>query len=143
MDKKDIVLNFIKGIEKGEQEFGNYLSDSFAIQIPIPMPIGKSQVLMFAQMISTSVPDLSLSVSDINENGDSIIASVKASGSYQNNFMGLISVPAGGQKIDLPVTQFEFIFLGDKINEIKLPNFPLAQIGSLLGNSGFSLPGMN
>ena len=143
MDKKQIVENFIKGIETNSQELGNYLSDSFAIQLPLPIPLGKPQILMFAQMISSSVPDLELNISELTELGDKVVASIKGSGTYKNNFMGLISIPANGQKISLPVIQFEFTFLENKINQINLPNLPLEQLGSLMGNGGFSLPGMN
>lgn len=143
MDKKETVKSFLKGIETGDQSIDKYLTETFRVQMPLPMPFGKPQVLMFTQMISNSIPDLSLAVSDINESSDKVSVGIKGSGTYKNNFMGMMNLPANGQKIDLPVVQFEFVFSGDKINEIKMLNLPMAEIGDIMRNNGISMPSMN
>lgn len=143
MDKKEIVNSFVKGIEKGDQTIEKYLTDTFMIQMPLPMPFGKAQVLMFAQMISNSIPDLKLDISDLNESQDKVSLGIKGSGTYKNNFMGMVNIPANGQKIELPVIQFEFIFSGDKISEIKLVNLPMAEIGDIMRNNGLTIPSIN
>lgn len=145
MEKKETVISFIKAIEKGQMEAGDYLDDNFSMNVPFPIQFGKAQVLTFAHMATSSVPDLNLAVSNIVENGDNVSVSIKASGSYQKDFMvpGLLSLPAQGQKIDLPDTKFDFVVQNNKIKEIKLPNLPKMDANSMMNNNGFNLPGNN
>lgn len=134
MSKKDIINGFIKALESGSKNLDQYLTDDFILHIDFPTPFDKHHLINFVSLTKRSVPDMSIKVLDVTENDEKVTALIKATGSYLIDFVGLESGVASGQNIDLPSTNFEFIFAGNKIKEAKIPNISREQIQSIIDN---------
>lgn len=134
MSKKETIIGFVKALENGSKNLDQYVTDDFLLHIDFPTPFDKHHLINFVSLSRRSVPDMSIKVLDVNEDDDKINVLLKAKGSYQVDFQGLPNGIANGQKIDLPSTNFEFIFSGNKIKEVKIPNISREQIQSIIDN---------
>lgn len=143
MDKKQIVKNFIKAIEQNDIQAVDHLDDDFIMDLPVPMHFGSVELLTFMQMVKASMPDLVFDIKTLSENGNKISASISSSGTYQNDFImpGYFNVAASGQPINIPDANFEFIFLNNKISQIKILGLPSGM--NLMKDIDYQLPGNN
>ena len=143
MDKKQIVKNFIKAIEQNDIQAVDHLDDDFIMDLPVPMHFGSVELLTFMQMVKASMPDLVFDIKTLSENGNKISASISSLGTYQNDFimLGYFNVEASGQPINIPDANFEFIFLNNKISQIKILGLPSGM--NLMKDIDYQLPGNN
>ena len=67
-------------------------------ELPAGMPRDKEGVRMFFTMSRNAFPDFRMTVEDIIQEGNKVVARVRASGTHKGEFMGM---PATGNKFDV------------------------------------------
>lgn len=145
MSAQEVVSNLMSALEEGKFDVaGNLMSDFFNIELPLPFPLGKPQLLMFLQMFKTALPNWKYNYTFISEEGNKIIGSVKAEGTHTNDFVfpGLAPIKALGNVLSLPAINLEFYVENDKVSKMKIQNLPMDILMSKLKDMGVALPNM-
>jgi hypothetical protein len=104
-------------------EEGFYLSDDFrwtdALGNP---PMDKAAFLAMAQPLQSALPDLSVVIEDIREDGDDVLVTSHYAGTFTNDLdlsaVGLGVIPATRKALVFPSQRDSVSFYGDKISEI-------------------------
>ena len=104
-------------------EQGFYLSDDFQWSDELGNPaMDKASFLAMAQPLQSALPDLSLVIEDIREDGDDVLVTSHYAGTFTNDLdlssvgMGVIS--ATGKAIVLPSQRDRVSFDADKLSEV-------------------------
>jgi hypothetical protein len=126
-------------------EQGFYLSDGFqwTDELGNP-PMDRASFLAMAQPLQSALPDLSIVIEDVRENGDDAVVTSHYAGTFTNDLdlssvgMGVIS--ATGKAIVFPSQRDRVSFDGDKISEIhNLETGPDAGIAGFLKALGANM----
>jgi hypothetical protein len=104
-------------------EEGFYLSDGFhwtdALGSP---PMDKASFLGMAQPLQSALPDLSIVVEDVREDGDEAVVTSHYVGTFTNDLdlssVGMGVIRATGKAIVFPSQRDRVSFDGDKLSEI-------------------------
>lgn len=145
MSAQEVVTNFMSTIEEGKfEDAGNLMTDFFNIELPLPFPIGKPQLLMFMQMFKTALPNWKYNYQFISEEGNKITGSVQVEGTHTNDFVfpGLPPIKALGNILKLPAVNIEFTVEDSKVSKMKVQNLPMDMLTSKLKDMGIGLPGI-
>jgi hypothetical protein len=120
MNKTELVKLAFNG---DGPEPGFYLSDDFqwTDELGNP-PMDKGSFRAMAQPLQSAVPDLSIVIEDIREDGDDVVVTSHYVGTFTNDLdlsaVGMGIVPATGKALVLPSQRDRVSFDGDKISEI-------------------------
>jgi hypothetical protein len=120
MNKMELVKLAFNG---DGPEPGFYLSDDFQWSDELDNPaMDKASFLAMAQPLQSALPDLSLVIEDIREDGDDVLVTSHYAGTFTNDLdlssvgMGVIS--ATGKAIVLPSQRDRVSFDADKLSEV-------------------------
>jgi hypothetical protein len=126
-------------------EEGFYLSDDFqwtdALGNP---PMDRTSFLAMAQPLQSALPDISVVIDDVREDGDDAVVTSHYTGTFTNDLdlssVGMGVIPATGKEIVLPSQRDRVSLDGDKISEIhNLETGPDAGMAGSLKAFGVSL----
>ncbi len=85
-------------------------------------PMDKASFRAMAQPLQSAVPDLSLVIEDIREDGDNAVVTSHYAGTFTNDLdlsaVGMSAIPATGKAVVFPPQRDRVSFEGDKISEI-------------------------
>jgi predicted ester cyclase len=143
MSATQTVEAFSEAMEARDWEkVASYLSDDFTLSGPTPQPVGKNEFIAIQSAFMTAIPDWSFNLSQLEEQGDKVLATVQVTGTHTNELAvpGLPSVPATNRKISLPEEHMEFTFKGDKIASLSSDNVPGGGVPGVLQQMGVPLP---
>jgi hypothetical protein len=104
-------------------EEGFYLSDDFQWTDSLGNPpMDKASFLAMAQPLESALPDLSIVIEDIREDGDDVLVTSHYAGTFTNDFdlsaVGMAAIPATGKAIVFPSQRDRVRFDGEKISKI-------------------------
>jgi hypothetical protein len=104
-------------------EEGFYLSDDFQWSDSLGNPpMDKASFQAMAQPLQSALPDLSVVIEDIREDGDDAVVTSHYTGTFTNDLdlsaTGMGVIPATGKAIVCPSQRDRVSFDGDKISEI-------------------------
>jgi hypothetical protein len=120
MNKTELVKLAFNG-EGPEQGF--YLSDGFrwTDELGTP-PMDKASFSAMARPLQSALPDLSVVIEDIREDGDDAVVTSHYTGTFTNDLdlssAGMGVIPATEKAIVFPSQRDRVSFDGDKISEI-------------------------
>ena len=81
--------------------FGGFLADDFVEHEELPGgATTKHGVMDFFRMQIAAFPDLAMTVEDVVDGGDKVVARVRFTGTHEGDFMGM---PATGKAVDVQV----------------------------------------
>jgi len=81
--------------------FGDCLADDFVEHEELPGgDPTRNGVKDFFRMQIAAFPDLAMTVQDVIDGGDTVVARVQFTGTHQGEFMGM---PATGRRVDVPL----------------------------------------
>ncbi len=119
-----------------------FLTDDFQnLDIDGNVQMNRETYIRFFKRVQDSFPDFSMEVSDVHEEGDSVILRYRFEGTFTDDLdfsaVGLGVIPASGKKIIWPEATVEFKFAGDQIASIQVAD-EAAGGGAFLGAIGVS-----
>lgn len=145
MTNTELVASLMENLEKGNFDTAdNLMADYFNLELPIPFPIGKPQLLMFLKLFKTALPDWAYNFKVVSEEGNLVKGEIRPFGTHTIDFSfpGLPAIAASNKQFSLPAFSVEFVVENEKIVKMKFPNLPLFDIATQLKDIGVSLPGM-
>ena len=105
-DLKDSLGRFYEEVaNRGNLDvFDELLHDDYVEHEDLPgVPATKAGTRTLFQMLRGAFPDLHMAVEDMVEEGDTVAARVRMSGTHKGEFMGM---PATGKRFDIQVMDF-------------------------------------
>jgi len=103
-DNKAIMRRIYEEIISGHnlEAADELLTDDFVEheELPPGMPSGREAPKAMGAMTLAAFPDFRVTVEEMLEDGDKVIARVRFSGTHQGDFMG---IPPTGNRFDVPV----------------------------------------
>jgi hypothetical protein len=120
MNKSELIKLAFNG--EGPEE-GFYLSDDFQWTDALGNPaMDKASFLAMAQPLQSALPDLSIVIDDIREDGEEAVVTSHYTGTFTNDLdlsaAGMGAIPATAKPIVFPSQRDRVRFDGDKISEI-------------------------
>ncbi len=126
MSAKDTVEQLIKALEAQEwQTAATLLSDDFAEGGTLPGEAQSREDYLTAQKaIATAFPDWHYTVSDVQEQGNTVTLWLAGSGTHTGELVPPIpampAIPASGKLVTLPADHAEFMLKGGQITALRL-----------------------
>lgn len=115
MNKQDIVRETF-----AIDTTGQHLADNFqgGDSVGGP-PMNKEMWLGMSQLMQTAIPDIDFIIESIEEDGDDLLVTGRFTGTFTNDLdlsaVGMGTIPATGQPINMPSSTSRVSFEGDKI----------------------------
>lgn len=121
-----------------------YLGDNFVYDMP-GNPLGKEQVVFFAQIMRTAFPDVSYNLHDFSEDGNTVRAKQQMTGTHTGtldlSFMGMPPITPTGKAVTLPEENLTYTIEGDKIAKIQTVSTGETGLPVILKQLGIEMPG--
>lgn len=144
MSPKELAEAMETAFHRGDWDtLGNYLSDDFTYSLP-GMTLGKDQVIMFGRLMLNAFPDRSYSVSNFEEEGNTVRATQQFRGTHTGtldfSFMGMPPIPPTGKEVTLPEEHLTYTIENGKIKQIE--SIPTGETGmpAVLRQLGIPMP---
>ena len=101
-----------------------YYSDDFqSFDMDGNVQMNKESYMGFVKLLYASLPDIKAVLSDVHEEGDSVIVRSHFEGTHSGDLdlsaMGMGVIPASGKKVVWPEARTEWKFAGDQIASIQ------------------------
>jgi hypothetical protein len=116
----------------------NILTDDFKFQGPLPDPISKEEWLKLQQSLNTAIPDWSFYIKKIEQQDNTVIATVNITGTHKGELKLPIpfipAIPPSQKEVKLPIDDMKFEFKEGKIwveeTPFKLSGYPATISGT-------------
>jgi len=147
MTKTETIKAFSAALEAREfEKAASYLTDDFAFNGPVPMPVGKQEFIAIQSAFEGAFEDWSFNSHSEVEQGDKVVAAVQITGTHTHDLVlpmpGMPTIPATHKKISLPEEHLEFTFKGDKVASLTSDNVAGGGVPGVLQQIGVPLPTM-
>lgn len=122
------------------------LTDDFTFSGPVPEPISGAEWLGMHDKLNAAFPDWKFNISDVHEHGDVVHITAQITGTHTGDLdlspMGMPTVPATGNAVQLPQEELDVAVVGDKIASISGEPVHGGGVMGILEQLGVELPPM-
>lgn len=143
MSNADIVKKGLKAWEWDDAATLDALvADDFSLTGPVPMPVGKQEFIGLMHILHVAMPDFAFNISSFEENGDTVIAKSRITGTHSGTLAlpGMPPIPATGRRVSLPEEVQTYTLKDGKLQALATDGRPDTGIPGILAQLGIPMP---
>ncbi|RJP77620.1 MAG: hypothetical protein C4524_07815 [Candidatus Zixiibacteriota bacterium] len=141
--KSDLVKAFIAALESDDpHRAGEYLSDDFTFQGPIPGPLNKAEFLDYFSALKKGLPDFAFNLDTIREEEGILFGVLHRTGTHTGELAlpGIVPILPTGMSVALPNEPIHFHFCGNQICELEIDHASGGGLEGILEQLGAEMP---